>query len=138
MRETLYKRVFERHYTGFHKDTNVFNPVAVTRNFDINKDDPFGDISDILGPSEYHPKYRKFTLDHEKKDEETFLANYGNPLASVMYERVIVVIERFEGKTALKVFNYSNARRVGKPYFVKQKAFILFSSQSCLLNGTLI
>jgi hypothetical protein len=119
MRETLYKRVFERHYTGFHKDTNVFNPVAVTRSFDINKDDPFGDIGDILGPSEYHPKYRKFTLDHEKKDEETFLKNYGNPLASVMYERVIVVIERFEGKTALKVFNYSNNRKVGKPYFVK-------------------
>ena len=38
MRETLYKRVFERHYTGFHKDTNDFNPVAVTRNFDVNKE----------------------------------------------------------------------------------------------------
>ena len=43
MRETLYKRVFERHYTGFHKDTNVFNPVVVKMNIDLNKDELFGD-----------------------------------------------------------------------------------------------
>jgi len=49
--------------------------------------------------------------------EETYVANYGNPLYSVMKEHLMVVVERDEDKVSLKYFLGFRKRRVGTSWF---------------------
>ena len=112
MKEVVYKKEFVTYKTSLYKDTNTF-PVKTT--FD---DEIFGVVIEE-NPKNYHPKFRKFEFSSQHEDEETYLKNYGNPLAFVSMSRTTIIIEKYDGKVAFKLFNYNLHRDVGKPYFKK-------------------
>ena len=112
MKEVLYKKEFTQHRTTLYKDTNVFPPKVTF------EDDVFGIVIDDT-PKRYHPKYRQYDFLSQFDDEETYLENYGNPLATITLERNTVIIEKYDGKVVFKLFRYHLYREVGKPYFKK-------------------
>lgn len=112
MKELLYKKEFVSYKTSLYKDTNVF---PFKENF---KDDIFGIVIEDTKQN-HHPKFRKFDFYIQQNDESTYVKNYGNPLASVTMNRTTIIIEKYDGKVAFKLFNYHLNREVGKPYFKK-------------------
>ena len=119
MKEVLYEKVFNSYRTVLHKDTNDF---PVKTNYE---DEVFGVVIKD-DPKNYHPKYRKFVQTETHLEESVYLENYGNPLATVLMERLIIIIEKNEGKTVFKIFSYMLTREVGKVYFKKSTSLRYF------------
>lgn len=67
-------------------------------------------------------------------DEDNYVANYGNTLASVDFTRRRVFIEEGDDKISLKYQFYSSTRRVGSKYFLVRKItrFLTFSFKTKL------
>lgn len=67
-------------------------------------------------------------------DEDNYVANYGNTLASVDFTRKRVFIEEGDDKISLKYQFYSSTRRVGSKFFLVRKItrFLTFSFKTKL------
>ena len=81
----------------------------------------------------------KFYSDGLFLDEENYVTNYGNKLASVDFARRRVFIEEGEDKISLKYQYYSSTRKVGGKFFLVRKVtkFLTFSFKTKLFySGT--
>jgi len=122
----LFKKEFKEYNTFFYQD---FNEIDYSNNDDelfnsatywVPKNPPrgwVGNFTNIKGDSGV------------AKDEETYVKNYGNPLAESQLKRVLFVLEENEDKISFKVFRYVSMRGVGKKYFKvrKQIYFLTFN-----------
>lgn len=79
---------------------------------------------------EYPVKFRQtnirgkegfFEFDSECNDENTYLENYGNPLACLNMTRNTYVIEQKEKNISIKHYYYHRYRNVNKKYFLVRK-----------------
>lgn len=113
MKETLYTKVLVRHSTSIFQNYNEYKPKKI-KNIETNDVDLLFD--NLVGP--VHNYYnRKFTLLSKSDKESDFLENYGNPLARVEMSRTTIFVEHNEGKTVIKVFDYSRVRIAGSKFF---------------------
>lgn len=94
--ELLYKRVFENYITSKPRQGSVI---------DVMDDELFGSI-----------KLEPLVYSYDKEIYEENLKNYD---ATVINERVTLVVEKDERKVSLKVYFYSNSRRAGKKFYKK-------------------
>lgn len=62
-----------------------------------------------------------FTIDKFLDSKETFLENYGNPLAEVKMDRVTLVIEETENKISMKFFLIIKKRKLNSKYFSQNR-----------------
>ena len=62
-----------------------------------------------------------FSVKGTDKTKESFVENYGNPLWTVERHYSMVVVERDGDKVALKLFTGGSVRKMGLPYFKKNK-----------------
>ena len=122
----LFKKEFKEYNTFFYQD---FNEIDHSNNDDelfnsatywVPKNPPrgwVGNFTNIKGDSGV------------AKDEETYVKNYGNPLAESQLKRILFVLEENEDKISFKVFRYVSMRGVGKKYFKvrKQIYFLTFN-----------
>ena len=122
----LFKKEFKEYNTYFYQD---FNEIDYSNNDDelfnstmywVPKNPPrgwVGNFTTIKGDSGI------------AKDEETYVKNYGNPLAACFLSRTLFVLEENEEKISFKVFKYRSGRDVGKKYFKvrKQIYFLTFN-----------
>jgi len=99
----LFKKEFKEYNTYFYQD---FNEIDYLNNDDelfnstmywVPKNPPrgwVGNFTAIKGDSGV------------AKDEETYVKNYGNPLAACFLSRTLFVLEENEEKISFKVFKY--------------------------------
>lgn len=84
-------------------------------------DDPFGSYSEPVKQTNFHGKDGFFECNEEYRDEDTYLKNYGNPLAALYMTRHTYVIEQKEKNISIKHYYYHRYRNVNKKYFVVRK-----------------
>ena len=94
--ELLYKRVFENYITSKPRQGSAA---------DIIDDELFGST-----------KLEPLVYSYDKQIYEENLKNYD---ATVINERVTLVVEKDERKVSLKIYFYSNSRRAGKKFYKK-------------------
>jgi len=97
--ELLYKRVFENYITSKPRQSSTI---------DIMDDELFGST-----------KLEPLVYSYDKEIYEENLKNYD---ATVINERVTLVVEKDERKVSLKVYFYSNSRRAGKKFYNKTRS----------------
>jgi hypothetical protein len=101
--DVLYKEVFEKFTTDVFEDSTVIN---------YDKYDKFTNEFELF-------RTNRFEFKESSDSLEDFKKNYGNLLATCYLIRTTIVVERNDEKVSLKLFNFSKARNVGKPYFTK-------------------
>ena len=127
----LFKDEIKKYDTDIHQD---FNEWIVTKK-DYEDDDLFG-----FPTTEHIPKQGKFKFLKKEEGEESFVKNYGNPLASTFMVKRTLVIEENESKIALKVYTYVSSRDVGKKFFKVRRVidYLTFNFKRKLFySGTL-
>jgi len=126
----LFKDEIKKYDTDIHQD---FNEIVTKK--DYEDDDLFG-----IYPTEHIPKQGKFKFLKKEEGEESFVKNYGNPLASTFMVKRTLVIEENESKIALKIYTYVSSRDVGKKYFKVRRVidYLTFNFKRKLFySGTL-
>ena len=127
----LFKDEIKKYDTDIHQD---FNEWIVTKK-DYEDDDLFG-----FSKTEHIPKQGKFKFLKKEEGEESFVKNYGNPLASTFMVKRTLVIEENESKIALKVYTYVSSRDVGKKFFKVRRVIDYFTfnfKRKLFYSGTL-
>jgi len=106
--EVIFKVVLPQYYTQF------FDKVD-------NKDLP--DKNDIFGAKSYMVRYEKdgeyYTLGKNDRTEETLIKNYGNTTCECYIRRTTIVVEKYDDKVSIKLFDFTKRRGFGKKYFKK-------------------
>lgn len=127
----LFKDEIKKYDTDIHQD---FNEWIVTKK-DYEDDDLFG-----FTKIEHIPKQGKFKFLKKEEGEESFVKNYGNPLASTFMVKRTLVIEENESKIALKIYTYVSSRDAGKRFFKVRRVidYLTFNFKRKLFySGTL-
>lgn len=91
--------------------------VGLYKNFcTLLHDDDSNDFIGIkyVGTKE-HPRWEFDTS--VNKDENCYIENYANKLASVSLSKISIIVTKKDDKISLKLFLYHRNRVVGKPYF---------------------
>lgn len=122
MKEEIFKVKYEKYECVTHHDSTPLSyPHPV-------KTDIFGGETnttwlddDIEEKPQRQPERRKKRLVYIPKEtlnsEESYIENYGNPLARVEKTYVMAVVEKQENKVSLKLFYGFRERRVGNVWF---------------------
>lgn len=114
MKVEIFKKTFQSYDTVLHHESNPINR-RMTQSSDI--DDIFGEGFSIHEPTPPTKKHPLFVIKKTTKDEESYLENYGNPMASVTKLHAMVVVEKTGDKVALKLFHGVRHRRAGNAWF---------------------
>jgi len=122
----LFKKEFKEYNTYFYQDFNEID-------YSNNDNELFNSTMYWVPKNPPRGWVGNFTLikgdEGNTKDEETYVKNYGNPLAACSLSRTLFVLEENENKISFKVFKYRSGRDVGKKYFKvrKQIYFLTFN-----------
>lgn len=100
MKEVLYKKEYSYYSTALHKNSTEI------------------DAKSLWSTSE---KFPLFVCEKNSNDEEEFVKNFGNPLASVFRNKQMLLVEKYENKISLKFFINQKSRSVGKVWFKETK-----------------
>jgi hypothetical protein len=60
-----------------------------------------------------------YSLGKCDRSEEVLVKNYGNLDCESIVRRLTIVVEKYDDKVSIKVFDYSKKRRFGGKYFKK-------------------
>lgn len=101
----------------------VVLPQYFTQFFDKVDDKDLPDENDIFGAKSYMVRYEKdgeyYTLGKSDRTEETLIKNYGNTSCESYIRRVTIVVEKYDDKVSIKLFDFTKRRGFGKKYFKK-------------------
>ena len=114
MKVEIFKQTFQTYDTVLHHESNSINR-REPQSLDI--DNIFGEVFSIHDSTPPTKKHPLFVIKKTTKDEESYLENYGNPMASVTKLHAMVVVERTGDKVALKLFHGMRHRRAGNAWF---------------------
>ena len=137
MKEELFNYTVKKYQVSEYLDTNPIRPLK--KEVD---DDFWGTIEVNLG-SNRHTSYTPwgdYTFNADYDTEEKFVEHYGNPLAQLFFNRVIICVTKENDKVSFKVFSYIKTRRVaGKWFKVRTNCkFITFNYKTnALYSGSL-
>ena len=67
--------------------------------------------------SKKNGKFTRKSKGYYLTNEEKYVKEYGNPLAMVRMERVMICLDKSEDKISLKIFNYNRTRYVASNFF---------------------
>jgi hypothetical protein len=102
-RKVIYSEVHKEYWVGMHHTSNAY-PVHSRR---------------------YNNKKLLFRAETEHNDEETYVKNFANPMASVSYHLMSFYIERTGDKLSIKIYDKTKTRLRGTSYF-KQRNHMWF------------
>jgi hypothetical protein len=101
----------------------VVLPSYYTQFFDKVKIEDIPREIDIFGSLSYNHRFERdgvfYSLSKCDRTEEVFIKNYGNIDCESDIRRVTIVVEKYDDKVSIKVFDYSKKRRFGGKYFKK-------------------
>ena len=120
----------------FHKFVEKKNyRTDLYHNFcDINQKDKY-----VLGLYVTTKNRDRFFTDNQFHTEEDFVKHFGNPFASVNFDRQRIFIEEGDDKISVKFQTYQKSRRVGVKYFSERKVtnYITFNfKKKMFYSGT--
>lgn len=81
----------------------------------------------IKEPSQTHRTQKNRVIFRQKElfdDQESYLKNYGNPLATVVKRYAMIVVEDDEKKCSVKLFTGTKQRVFGKSFFSQRKSMM--------------
>ena len=106
--EVIFKVVLPQYHTQFFDKVDYKN---------------LPDENDIFGAKSYMCRYEKdgeyYTLGKTDRTEETLIKNYGNTSCESYIRRVTIVVEKYDDKVSIKLFDFTKRRGFGKKYFKK-------------------
>lgn len=112
MKEVLYKY-----------SVNGYNSVEHSKSLPIDRNDAiYNSIRMFQDKKKYH-----YLKEKDYKDEETFEKNFANPLFSVMVKRVMIVVEKYDNKVSIKLFEKTKRRLRGNVYFTQENVLNYFT-----------
>lgn len=116
MKVEIFKKVFETFNTVLHHESN---PIIKRRLNSSDSDDNYlsGDEFSINEISDSRKIRPLFIIKKTMKDKESYLENYGNPMATITKIHAMVIVERIGDKVSLKLFNGVRHRMVGNSWF---------------------
>ena len=99
----------------------VVLPSYYTQFFDKVKPENIPGEIDIFGSLSFNTRFERdgifYSLGKCDRTEETFIKNYGNIDCESVIRRVTIVVEKYDDKVSIKVFDYTKKRRFGGKYF---------------------
>jgi hypothetical protein len=117
MKEEIFKVKYEKYECIMHHDRT---PLSYPRVNTFGVESTVSWLDEDEKPQRT-PKQKKQRLVYIPKEthnsEEFYIENYGNPLAKVEKNYVMVVVEKQEHKVSLKLFWGYRERRVGNVWF---------------------
>jgi hypothetical protein len=137
MKEDLFNYTVKRYQVSEYLDTNPIRPLIKEV-----EDDFWGTIETSLSSGRHtsYTPWGDYTFKADYDTEEKFVEHYGNPLAQLFFNRVIVCVTRENDKVSFKVFSYIKRRRVAGKWFKVQTncKFITFNYKTnALYTGSL-
>jgi len=138
MKEELFNYTVKKYQVSEYLDTNPIRPLKK----EVDDEFDWGIIDTSLS-SGIHTSYTPwgdYTFNLEYDTEEKFVEHYGNPLASLYLNRVIICVTKENDKVSFKIFNYSKTRRVAGKWFKLRTncKFITFNYKTnALYTGSL-
>jgi hypothetical protein len=137
MKEELFNYTVKRYQVSEYLDTNPIRPLKKEV-----EDDFWGTIETSLSSGRHtsYTPWGDYTFNLEYDTEEKFVEHYGNPLASLFFNRVIICVTKENDKVSFKVFSYVKRRRVAGKWFKVQTncKFITFNYKTnALYTGSL-
>lgn len=114
MKEELFNYTVKKYQVSEFLDTNPIRPLKKEVQNDF-----WGVIEDTMSStrSTSYTPWGDYTFKTEYDTEEKFVEHYGNPLAQLYLNRVIVSVTKENDKVSFKVFNYYKSRRVAGKWF---------------------
>ena len=114
MKEELFNYTVKKYQVSEFLDTNPIRPLKKEVQGDF-----WGVIEDTMSStrSTSYTPWGDYTFKSDYDTEEKFVEHYGNPLAQLYLNRVIVSVTKENDKVSFKVFNYYKSRRVAGKWF---------------------
>ena len=137
MKEELFNYTVKKYQASEYLDTNPIRPLKK------EVEDDFWGVVETNMISTKHTSYTPwgdYTFNVDYDTEEKFVEHYGNPLAQLYLNRVIICVTKENDKVSFKIFDYSKTRRVaGKWFKLRTKCqFITFNYKTnALYTGSL-
>ena len=137
MKEELFNYTVKKYQVSEYLDTNPIRPLKKEV-----QDDFWGTVETNM-ISTRHTNYTPwgdYTFNADYDTEEKFVEHYGNPLASLYLNRVIICVTKENDKVSFKIFDYSKSRRVAGKWFKLRTncKFITFNYKTnALYTGSL-
>ena len=137
MKEELFNYTVKKYQVSEFLDTNPIRPLKKEV-----EDDFWGTIETSLSSGRHtsYTPWGDYTFNADYDTEEKFVEHYGNPLASLYLNRVIICVTKENNKVSFKIFNYSKTRRVAGKWFKLRTncKFITFNYKTnALYSGSL-
>jgi hypothetical protein len=137
MKEELFNYTVKKYQVSEYLDTNPIRPLKKEV-----EDDFWGTIETSLSSGRHtsYTPWGDYTFNADYDTEEKFVEHYGNPLASLYLNRVIICVTKENDKVSFKIFNYSKTRRVAGKWFKLRTncKFITFNYKTnALYTGSL-
>ena len=112
-KEVIFKVVLPQYYTQF---------------FDKVDEKDLPEENNIFGGKSYMVRYENngenYTLGKSDRTEETLIKNYGNTNCESFIRRVTIVVEKYDDKVSIKLFDFTKRRRFSKKFFKKSPSCI--------------
>ena len=137
MKEELFNYTVKKYQVSEYLDTNPIRPLKKEV-----EDDFWGTVETSLSSGRHtsYTPWGDYTFKSDYDSEEKFVEHYGNPLASLYLNRVIICVTKENNKVSFKIFNYSKTRRVAGKWFKLRTncRFITFNYKTnALYTGSL-
>ena len=137
MKEELFNYTVKKYQVSEYLDTNPIRPLKKEV-----EDDFWGTVETSLSSGRHtsYTPWGDYTFKSDYDSEEKFVEHYGNPLASLYLNRVIICVTKENNKVSFKIFNYSKTRRVAGKWFKLRTncKFITFNYKTnALYSGSL-
>ena len=137
MKEELFNYTVKKYQVSEYLGTNPIRPLKKEV-----EDDFWGTIETSLSSGRHtsYTPWGDYTFNADYDTEEKFVEHYGNPLASLYLNRVIICVTKENDKVSFKIFNYSKTRRVAGKWFKLRTncKFITFNYKTnALYTGSL-
>jgi len=139
MKEELFNYTVKKYQVREYLDTNPIRPLK-KEVFDDDFDWRVIETSLSSGRHTSYTPWGDYTFNVDYDTEEKFVEHYGNPLAQLYLNRVIICVTKENNKVSFKVFNYSKSRRVAGKWFKLRTncKFITFNYKTnALYTGSL-
>ena len=116
MKEELFNYTVKKYQVSEYLDTNPIRPLKK----EVFGDDyDWGTIETSLSSGRHtsYTPWGDYTFKADYDTEEKFVEHYGNPLAQLFFNRVIICVTKENDKVSFKVFSYIKTRRVAGKWF---------------------